>query len=80
MRVSLLTQDFIDEAGTNASRRGGCYSDASKMRTPAVTQGSVVEARAALDKTPLPARALGAEVRARIGCGTSPSDEPLHQK
>ena len=37
----------------------------------AESQGSVIEARAALDKTRLPARAIGADVRARIGCGTS---------
>ena len=35
------------------------------------TKGSVIEARAALDKTGFPARTIGAEVRARIGCGTS---------
>ena len=37
----------------------------------AETTGSVLEAYAELDKSNLPARAIGAEVRARIGCGTS---------
>ena len=37
----------------------------------AETQGSVIEARATLDKSRLPIRAIGAEVRARISCGTS---------
>ncbi len=34
-------------------------------------QGSVLEGRAVLDKSNLPARAIGADVRARIDCGTS---------
>ena len=34
-------------------------------------QGSVLEARAALDTSKLPTRTIGAEVRARIGCGQS---------
>jgi multidrug efflux pump subunit AcrA (membrane-fusion protein) len=33
--------------------------------------GSVLQATAALEKARLPTRAIGAEVRARIGCGTS---------
>jgi multidrug resistance efflux pump len=33
--------------------------------------GSVLEARATLDNSKLPSRAIGADVRARIGCGKS---------
>ena len=38
---------------------------------PAEEKGSVLEARASLKKDNLPARAIGADVRARIGCGIS---------
>jgi hypothetical protein len=34
-------------------------------------KGSVIEARATLDKSKLPLRTIGADVRARIGCGKS---------
>ena len=34
-------------------------------------EGSVLEARASLDENKLPSRAIGADVRARIGCGKS---------
>ncbi len=50
------------------------FASLTSLATRTVTaesQGSVLEARAALDKTQLPTRAIGAEVRARIGCGTS---------
>ena len=50
------------------------FANLTSLSTRAVTaesQSSVVEARAALDKTLLPTRAIGADVRARIGCGTS---------
>ncbi|MEK6262651.1 MAG: GAF domain-containing protein [Planctomycetota bacterium] len=50
------------------------FASLTSLATRAVTaesQGSVIEARATLDKTRLPTRAIGAEVRARIGCGTS---------
>ena len=50
------------------------FANLNSLATRTVTaesQGSVIEARATLDKTRLPVRAIGAEVRARIGCGTS---------
>ena len=50
------------------------FANLNSLATRTVTaeaQGSVIEARATLDKSRLPARAIGAEVRARIGCGTS---------
>ncbi len=50
------------------------FASLTSLATRTVTaesQGSVIEARAALDKTRLPVPAIGAEVRARIGCGDS---------
>ena len=46
----------------------------SSLSTRTVTaeeKGSVLEARAKLDSSKLPTRAIGADVRARIGCGKS---------
>jgi multidrug efflux pump subunit AcrA (membrane-fusion protein) len=43
----------------------------------AESTGSVLQATAALEKSRLPTRAIGAEVRARIGCGTSTLGDAL---
>src|SRR5206468_3402582 len=46
----------------------------SSLATRTVTaeeKGSVLEAHAKLDSTTLPTRTIGADVRARIGCGKS---------
>jgi hypothetical protein len=50
------------------------FARLTSLATRTVTadpQGSVIEARAALNTSDLPTRTVGAEVRARISCGTS---------